>query len=291
MSIASTAATRTVRAAKPARPVRRSRGGAFLTALAWLSALVFFGPIAWMVLTSLHKEADAAVSPPNLFAPITFEHWQTALSGRITPYLVNSLLAAGLSTLFVILLAVPAAYATAVKPIVHARGFLTWVLSTKYLPLIAALVPLYLLFQRLGLLDNIWALVIFYTGLNMPIAIWMLHSFLSEIPKDVMAAAEVDGARLPTILARIVLPIAMPGIAATALICFILAWNEFLFALNLTSSKAKTAPWYMVTFITSEGLFFAQLAAGALAVSIPVVIAGWIAQDKLVQGLSLGAVK
>jgi sorbitol/mannitol transport system permease protein len=283
--------TTTARAAKVARPVRRSRGGVFLSLLAWLAALVSFGPIAWMVLTSFHKEADAAVSPPNLFAPITLQNWQAALSGRITPYLINSLLAAGLSTVFVILLAVPAAYATAVKPIASSRGFLTWVLSTKYLPLIAALVPLYVVFQKLHLLDNVWALVIFYTGLNLPIAIWMLHSFLSEIPKDVMAAAEVDGARLPTILARIVLPIAMPGIAATALICFILAWNEFLFALNLTSSRAKTAPWYMVTFVTSEGLFFAQLAAGALAVSIPVVIAGWIAQDKLVQGLSMGAVK
>lgn len=262
-----------------------------LTFIAWLAALSFFAPIAWMLLTSFHREADAAVSPPNLFAPLTLEHWQLAFSERITPYLINSLMAAGLSTIFVLLLAVPAAYATAVKPIANVRGFLSWVLSTKFLPLIAALVPLFLLFKQLGLLDNIWALVIFYTGLNLPIAIWMCHSFLSEIPKDVMAAAEVDGASLPTILMKIVFPISMPGIAATALICFILAWNEFLFALNLTSSQAKTAPWYMVTFITSEGLFFASLSAGALAVSIPVVLAGWVAQDKLVQGLSLGAVK
>lgn len=265
--------------------------GTLLSVLAWMLGILFFMPIAWMILTSFHHEVDAAKSIPAVFAPLTLEHWQAAFSGRITPYLLNSTIAAGLSTVLVILLAVPAAYATAVKPIENTRGFLTWVLSTKFLPLIAALVPLYLTFQYLGLLDNIWALVIFYTGLNLPIAIWMCHSFLAEIPKDVMAAAEVDGASLPTILARIVLPISMPGIAATALICFILAWNEFLFALNLTSSTAKTAPWYMVTFITSEGLFFAQLAAGALAVSIPVVIAGWVAQDKLVQGLSMGAVK
>lgn len=270
---------------------KRDVGGSLLTVLAWAMALMIFAPIAWMLLTSFHYETDAATSPPNLFAPLTTIHWELALSGRITPYLVNSLMAAGLSTVFVLLFAIPAAYATAVKPIENVRGFLTWVLSTKFLPLIAALVPLYLLFKELGLLDNIWALVIFYTALNLPIAIWMCHSFLAEIPKDIMAAAEVDGASLTTILLKIVFPIAMPGIAATALICFILAWNEFLFALNLTSSSAKTAPWYMVTFITSEGLFFAQLSAGALAVSIPVVIAGWVAQDKLVQGLSMGAVK
>lgn len=118
-----------------------------------------------------------------------------------------------------------------------------------------------------------------------------MHSFLADIPKDIMAAAEVDGASLPTILRKIVLPLSMPGISAAALICFILAWNEFLFALNLTATKASTASVYLVGFITSEGLFFAQLSAAALVVCLPVIIAGWIAQDKLVQGLSLGAVK
>jgi len=168
---------------------------------------------------------------------------------------------------------------------------LQWILSTKFLPLIGALLPVYLVFQYLGLLDSIGALVIFYAGMNLPIAIWMMHSFLGEIPKDIMAAAEMDGASLWTILLRIVVPLAIPGIAATALITFILAWNEFLFALNLTATKAATSSVYLVSFITSEGLFIAQLSAASLVVSIPVVIAGWVAQDKLVQGLSLGAVK
>jgi len=157
--------------------------------------------------------------------------------------------------------------------------------------MIAALLPVYLTFQYLGLLDNILALVIFYTGMNLPVAIWMMHSFMAEIPKDVLAAAEVDGASLPLILRKIVLPLASPGIAATGLICFIFSWNEFLFALNLTATKASTSPVYLVSFITSEGLFIAQLSAAALVVSIPVIIVGWVAQDKLVQGLSLGAVK
>jgi sorbitol/mannitol transport system permease protein len=139
--------------------------------------------------------------------------------------------------------------------------------------------------------DNILALVIFYTSMNLPVAIWMMHSFMAEIPKDVLAAAEVDGASLPLILRKIVLPLGSPGIAATGLICFIFSWNEFLFALNLTATKASTSPVYFVSFITSEGLFIAQLSAAALVVSIPVILVGWVAQDNLVQGLSLGAVK
>lgn len=267
------------------------RWGWLLTALTWIIALVFVLPLLWTVWVSFRFEVDAAASPPDFFAPFTLSQYERVLGSRAAPAMINSFMAAGFSTLFVILFAVPAAYATGVKPIRQARGVLQWILSTKFLPLIAALIPVYVVFQRLGLLDNIWALVVFYTGMNLPIAIWMMHSFLKEIPKDIMAAAEVDGASLPRILVSVVLPLAMPGIAATGLICFILAWNEFMFALNLTATVAGTSSVYLVGFITSEGLFIAQLSAAALIVSIPVVIAGWVAQDKLVQGLSLGAVK
>ncbi|MDR1118930.1 MAG: carbohydrate ABC transporter permease [Bifidobacteriaceae bacterium] len=291
MSAAITAAGRQAgrRLSKPAR--RRRRANTRLGLLAWTAGLLFIAPIAWMVFVSFHKEVHAAVSPPDLFSPLTVEQYANVFARNISPYMVNSLTAAGVSTLFVVLLALPAAYATAVKPIRAVKGVLTWVLSTKFLPLIAALLPLYLVFKQLGLLDNVYALVIFYTGMNLPVAIWMMHSFLSEIPKDVMAAAEVDGAGLPTILIRIVFPLALPGIAATALISFIFAWNEFMFALSLTATKAATAPVYLVSFITSEGLFIAQLSAASIVVCVPVIIAGWVAQDKLVQGLSLGAVK
>lgn len=268
-----------------------SRWGWLLSLLAWLLGILFILPVAWTLYVSFHQEVDAAVSPPDFLAPLTTVQYERVFGSRARPALLNSLMAAGFSTLLVIALAVPAAYATGVKPIRQARGVLQWILSTKFLPLIAALVPVYVVFQRLGLLDNIWALVVFYTGMNLPIAIWMMHSFLKEIPKDIMSAAEVDGASLWRILTSIVLPLAMPGIAATGLICFILAWNEFMFALNLTATVAGTSSVYLVSFITSEGLFIAQLSAAALVVSIPVVIAGWVAQDKLVQGLSLGAVK
>lgn len=273
------------------RPERRTKWSWLLGFLAWVLGLLFLSPLLWMVFVSFHEEVDAAASPPNLLAPVTLAQYARVFNGNIPYALTNSLMAAGFSTILVVLLAVPAAYATAVKSIKNPRGVLQWILSTKFLPMIAALVPVYVTFQMFGMLDNVWALVIFYAGMNLPVAIWMMHSFLKEIPKDVMAAAEIDGASLPRILTSIVLPLAMPGIAATALICFILSWNEFLFALNLTATNSGTAPVFLVGFITSEGLFLAQLSAAALVVSIPVVIAGWVAQDKLVQGLSLGAVK
>lgn len=286
--VASPSATETN---KVQRHLKGGRYGWLFSLLAWVLALLFITPVVWTLYVSFHNEVDAAVSPPNFLAPFTLVQYERVFGSRAVPALLNSFMAAGFSTLFVILLAVPAAYATAVKPIRQTSGVLQWILSTKFLPLIAALIPVYVVFQNLGLLDNIWALVVFYTGMNLPIAIWMMHSFLKEIPKDIMAAAEVDGASLLRVLRSIILPLAMPGIAATGLICFILSWNEFMFALNLTATRAGTSSVYLVSFITSEGLFIAQLSAAALVVSIPVVIAGWIAQDKLVQGLSMGAVK
>jgi len=273
------------------KAARRRRGeGGPLGVVAWIVAIIFIAPVLWMILTGFHSEVNAASNPPALFAPLILSNYAKAFANA-GPYLLNSLMAAGFSTILVVVLALPMAYATAIKPIENPRGVLQWILSTKFLPLIAALVPVFITFKQLGMLDNIWALIIFYTGLNLPIAVWMCHSFLADLPPDIMAAAEVDGASLPTILVRIVFPLSAPGVAATALICFIFAWNEFLFALNLTATTAATAPLYLVSWITSEGLFLAQLSATAIVVSLPVVLAGCIAQDRLVQGLSLGAVK
>lgn len=195
------------------------------------------------------------------------------------------------STLLVLVLAVPAAYALSIKPVEKWTDVMFFFLSTKFLPLIAALLPVYMIVKNIGMLDNIWTLVVLYTSMNLPIAVWMMRSFLAEVPKEILEAAEVDGAGLPTVLLRIVAPVAMPGLAATSLICFIFSWNEFMFAVNLTATKASTAPVFLVGFITNEGLFLARLCAAATLVSLPVLIAGFAAQDKLVRGLSLGAVK
>jgi len=159
------------------------------------------------------------------------------------------------------------------------------------LPPVAGLLPIYLFAQHAHLLDNIWLMIVLYTSMNLPIAVWMMRSFLAEVPREILEAAALDGAGLITILRRVIVPIASPGIAACALICFIFSWNELLFASVLTDVAAQTAPVFLTGFVTSEGLFLAKVCAAATVISVPVLAAGFAAQDKLVQGLSLGAVK
>jgi len=259
--------------------------------LAWIITLLFFAPVAWMVLTSLHGESDAATNPPSIFAPLTLSNYQAVFERGISSFLINSVTASVVSTLLVLLLAVPAAYALSIKPGGKWTDVMFFFLSTKFLPPIAALLPIYLIVKEAGMLDNVFTLVILYTSMNLPIAIWMMQSFLAEVPKEILEAAQVDGAGLTRTLLSIVAPIAMPGLAATSLICFIFSWNEFMFAVNLTATRASTAPIFLVGFISSQGLFLAKLCAAATLVSLPVLIAGFAAQDKLVRGLSLGAVK
>lgn len=262
--------------------------------VAWLG-IVFFLPIAWMVLTSFHSEESAATNPPSFAASLTLDGYRdffgTAGGASPWPALVNSTVASLASTLFVLVLALPAAYALSIRPVRKWTDVLFFFLSTKMLPVVAGLLPIYLFAKNAGMLDNIWLLVILYTSMNLPIAVWMMQSFLAEVPIAVIEAARIDGARLPTLLARVVAPIAMPGIAATALICFIFSWNELLFARVLSGVVAQTAPVFLTGFITSQGLFLAKVCAASLVISLPVLAAGFAAQDKLVQGLSLGAVK
>jgi sorbitol/mannitol transport system permease protein len=267
------------------------KAGPFWAIGAWIVTLMFFAPVAWMVLTSLHIEADAATNPPSIFAPITFDNYSALVDRDVLPYLINSMIASVGSTLIVLVLAVPAAYALSIKPVEKWTDVMFFFLSTKFLPPIAALLPIYLIVQNAGMLDNIFTLVILYTSMNLPIAIWMMRSFLAEVPVAILESASLDGAGLVRTLVSVVAPIAAPGLAATSLICFIFSWNEFMFAVNLTSVSAATSPIFLVGFISSQGLFLAKLCAAATLVSLPVLIAGFAAQDKLVRGLSLGAVK
>ncbi|WP_307868477.1 carbohydrate ABC transporter permease [Umezawaea beigongshangensis] len=264
-------------------------------AIAWIAAVVFFAPVAWMLLTSLHSEPDAATNPPSLLAPITLDGYAEFFGGTggISPWppLINSFSASIGSTLIVLLLAIPAAYALSIKPVEKWTDVLFFFLSTKMLPVVAGILPIYLVAQYAGMLDNISFLTLLYTSMNLPIAVWLMRSFLAEVPKEILEAAAIDGAGLITILRRVVAPVAMPGIAATALICFIFSWNELLFARVLTGVVAGTAPVFLTGFVTSQGLFLAKVCAAATIVSFPVLVAGFAAQDKLVQGLSLGAVK
>ncbi len=274
-------------------PAKKSRGGVWLTLLAWVIGILFVLPVLWMVLTSFHSEADAATNPPAVFAPLTLEGYREFFGGGASPWppLLNSMTASIVSTALVLLLAFPAAYALSIKPVRKWTDVLFFFLSTKMLPVVAGLLPLYLFAQTTGLLDNIWLLIVFYTAMNLPIAVWMMRSFLSEVPVEMLEAAAMDGAGLAKTLRSVIAPVVTPGIAATALICFIFSWNELLFARVLTATVAETAPVFLTSFVTSQGLFLAQLCAAAFVISLPVLVAGFSAQDKLVQGLSLGSVK
>ena len=252
------AAVQRRRRARKVKDDTAATAGPWWTFLAWLLTLLFFAPVAWMVLTSLHQESDAATNPPSIFAGLTLDNYVAVFNRGVSTFLINSITASVVSTLFVLLLAVPAAYALSIKPVEKWTDVMFFFLSTKFLPPIAALLPIYLIVKQIGMLDNVYTLVFLYTSMNLPIAIWMMQSFLAEVPKEVLEAAQVDGANLTRTLASSVVPMTAPG---------------------------------LVGFISSQGLFLAKLCAAATLVSLPVLIAGFAAQDKLVRGLSLGAVK
>jgi sorbitol/mannitol transport system permease protein len=282
---ATTTSAQEVNHAKP------PRSGVILSAAAWVVGLLFALPVLWMILTSLHSENDAAKNPPDFFAPLSLDGYRSFFDAGPWPPLLNSLTASVLSTILVLLLAFPAAYALSIRPVKKWTDVLFFFLSTKMLPIVAGILPLYLFAQKVGLLDNIWWLILLYTSMNLPIAVWMRRSFLAEVPVEMLEAASVDGASLTRTLKDIVAPVVSPGIASAALICFIFSWNELLLARVLTSTVAGTAPVFLTGFVTSQGLFLAKVCAASFVVSLPVLAAGFAAQDKLVQGLSMGAVK
>ncbi len=261
------------------------------TAVGWLVVFVFFFPVLWMWLESFKTEPQAASSPPTIFFTPTLAEFQEVLSGDFPPFFINSAIASIGSTFLVLVLGLPAAYALAIRPVKRTRDVLFFFISTRFLPFAASLVPLYLLARDLQLLDNVFALILIYTTINLPLGVWLLRSFLLEIPPDLFEAARVDGAGFRHEILRIVVPLIAPGIAATSLICLIFSWNEFFYAVNFTQVVGATTPIFLVGFISGRGLFYAKLAAAATCASLPVLLAGWIAQKQLIRGLTMGAVK
>ena len=248
------------------RPRRGFPGGSRLlwSLVGWLVAILFFFPVLWMALEALKTEPQAASIPPTIFFVPTLEAFQEVLSRDDV---------------------------LAIRPVKRTRDALFFFISTRFLPFAASLVPLYILARDLHLLDNILALIIIYTTINLPLGVWLLRSFLLEIPNDLFEAARVDGAGFFSELVRVVLPLVTPGIAATSLISLIFSWNEFFYAVNLTSTISATSPIFLVGFISGRGLFYAKLSAAATLCSLPVLMAGWIAQKQLIRGLTMGAVK
>jgi sorbitol/mannitol transport system permease protein len=268
---------------------------AFMGLLAWLVALLFFFPVFWMVINSFKEEQDANTSPKLFFNP-TLDRYRdvtdsTAGLLSFKEAFINSFWIVAVSTVVVLILAIPAAYALAVRPVPKWRDVLFFFISTKFLPVVASILPLWILARDYDLLNTRLVLMILYTGMNLPLAVWMLRSFFQEIPRELIEAAEIDGAGLKGQLASVILPIAAPGIAATALLCVIFAWNEYFYAVQLNPAGASTIPIWVTTNISTRGDFLAKLSAASVLAILPVVLAGWVAQKRMIRGLAMGAIK
>ncbi len=266
-----------------------------LGALAWLVALLFFFPVFWMVLNSFKEEHDANTSPKLFFTP-TLDRYRevTKSAGGLLSFgeaFTNSAVIVLTSTAIVMVLAIPAAYALAIRPVGKWRDVLFFFISTKFLPVVASILPIWILARNFDMLNTRQVLIILYLGVNLPLAIWMLRSFFQEIPRELIEAAEIDGASLRGQLTSIILPMAAPGIAATALLCVIFAWNEFFYAVQLNPVDGSTVPIWVTTNISTRGDFLAKLSAASVLACIPVVLAGWLAQKRMIRGLAMGAIK
>jgi sorbitol/mannitol transport system permease protein len=262
---------------------------------AWLVALIFFFPVFWMVLSSFKEEQDANTSPKLIFSP-TLDRYRDVTSnpeGTLSfgEAATNSAIIVLASTLIVLALALPAAYALAIRPVPRWRDVLFFFISTKFLPIVAAILPVWVLANHFDKLNTRTVLIVLYTAINLPLAIWMLRSFFMEIPRELIEAADIDGARLRGQMTSIILPIAAPGIAATALLCVIFAWNEYFYAVQLNPVSGSTVPMWVTTNISTRGNFLAKLSAASVLACIPVVLAGWLAQKRMIRGLSMGAIK
>ncbi|CAD0184662.1 Inner membrane ABC transporter permease protein YcjP [Ruegeria sp. THAF57] len=263
------------------------------TAFAWGVGLLIFFPILWTILTSFKTEAQAIASPP-LFLNFNWTLENYAIVQERSDYmrfLWNSVIIAGGSTLLGVIIAVPAAWAMAFVPSKRTKDILLWMLSTKMLPAVGVLYPIYLLFIRLGLLDTRGGLVVVLMLINLPIIVWMLYTYFREIPGEILEAARMDGATLKEEILYVLTPMAIPGIASTVLLNFILAWNEAFWTLNLTAVDAAPLTAFIASYSSPEGLFFAKLSAASTMAIAPILILGWFSQKQLVRGLTFGAVK
>lgn len=262
------------------------------TVAAWAVALLLFFPLGWLLLTAFKTELQAIAVPPELFFKPTLENFHEVQErSDYLHYAWNSVVTSVLSTLLGLAIAAPAAYAMAFFKGKYDKDILMWMLSTKMMPAVGALVPIYVLAQKSHLLDTQLGLIIVFTLSNLPIMVWMLYSGFKEIPNEILEAARMDGATLWQEATKVLLPLSLGTFASTGLLCLVLSWNEAFWSLNLSSAQAGTLATLIASYSSPEGLFWAKLSAASLMAIAPIVVFGWFSQKQLVQGLTFGAVK
>jgi sorbitol/mannitol transport system permease protein len=264
-----------------------------VTILAWVVAFLIFFPILWTILTSFKSELDAIAMPPKfLFFNWTLENYADVQQrSNYLKFAFNSVVLSIGANLVGLLIAVPAAWSMAFAPAKRTKDLLMWMLSTKMMPAVGVLVPIYLLFKNLGLLDSLFGIGLVLMLLNLPLLIWMLYTYFKEIPNDILEAARMDGASLLNEIVYVLTPMAVPGIASTMLLAIILSWNEAFWTLNLTTSNAAPLTAFIASYSAPEGFFWAKLSAASTLAIAPILILGWFSQKQLVRGLTFGAVK
>ena len=270
-----------------------TRHVAISTIVAWLVGFLIFFPVLWMMLASFKTEMEAVSNPPSfLFFHWTLENYATVQQrSDYVHHAINSIVIAGGSTLLALLIAVPAAWSMAFSPTERTKDVLLWMLSTKMMPAVGVLVPIYLIYRDLGLLDTVAGLIFILCLGNLPIVIWMLFTYFKEIPKDILEAARMDGATVGRELIYVLTPMVIPGLASTMLLNLILAWNEAFWTLNLSTSQAAPLTVFIASYSSPEGLFWAKLSAASTLAIAPILVLGWFSQRQLIRGLTFGAVK
>ncbi|MBK1622132.1 carbohydrate ABC transporter permease [Afifella marina] len=263
------------------------------TLIAWTIGFLIFFPILWTILTSFKTEAEAIASPPSfVFFDWTLDNYvEVQERSAYFRHFWNSVVISVGSTVLGLLVAIPAAWSMAFVPSKQTKNVLMWMLSTKMLPPVGVLIPIYLIFRDAGLLDTLTGLVIVVMLINLPIIIWMLFTYFREIPGEILEAARMDGAGLRSEILYVLTPMAVPGIASTLLLNIILAWNEAFWTLNLTAAKSAPLTAFIASYSSPEGLFYAKLSAASTMAIAPILILGWFSQKQLVRGLTFGAVK
>lgn len=267
----------------------KKTSSAIVTIITFIIAIIYFFPIFWMILCGFKHEIDV-VSPTLSFVP-TLENFKTIFSGEISHYFMNSVYITLVSTSLSMMLGVPVSYALVMSKFKRGDDLFFWFISTTLLPPVGIVIPVYIIFNHLSMLDTYWGLTLVYTAMNIPLVIWMMCSFFKDIPHELIEASKIDGATELTTFFKIILPLSRHGLSATILLLIVFIWNEFFFALHLTYTRAATLPVHMAIYMTQEGLFWAKMCAISTIAILPPLLAGWINQKQLVRGLTMGAIK
>jgi len=262
-----------------------------LLVLVVATVLLTIFPFLWLIQMSLKTGIDAFLMPPKLLFLPTLQNYLDLLEGKFMRSFWNSTVVGVSTSLISLLLGVPAAYALSRAGFRHAQGFSLWILTTRMAPPIAFGIPFFLAYRTLGLIDTKIGLIIIYLTFNLSLVIWMMRTFFDGLPRSLEEAACIDGASIVDTFLRIVLPLSAPGLATTAIFCFLFAWNDFFYALILTRSGSMTAPVAIVNFMNYEGWEWGKITAGGSVIMIPVVVFSLLVRNYLIRGLTAGAVK